>query len=76
MFLLALPLLSRLRRVIVDVETCTLQDERGSSQDAVDAASAVEAVLERGLGDSLSDFEAPLASGAFIFVSWHGAKRT
>lgn len=76
MFLLAQPLLSRLRRVIVDVEPRTLQDERGRGQDAADAASAVEAALERRLGDSLSDFEAPPASGAFVFVSRHGVKRT
>lgn len=76
MFLLALPLLSRLGRVIIDVKTRTLQDERGSSQDAANAAAAVEAALERWLGDSLSDFEAPLASGAFVLVSRHGVKRT
>ena len=76
MFLLALPLLSRLGRVIIDVEARTLQDERGGSQDAADAASAAEAAFERWLGDSLSDFEAPPASGAFILVSRHGVKRT
>ena len=53
-----------------------LQDEGGCGQNATNAALAVGAAIERGLGDALADLEGPPAAGALIFVSWHGEKRT